>query len=89
MRSFRSFCFAGLLLSAAGCNSTPAPGTVLSSQVFPLPPDASVAQACTELCVAQGGDCVGFECQAQTTSDGGPGLLCEKTECGPPPTGHE
>jgi hypothetical protein len=90
MRSFRSIYLAGLVLWAAGCGSdpAPAPGTVLSSEAFAMPAGATLAQACGALCLADAGlGC--SECQAQSLSDGGPGLLCEKVECGPPATGHE
>jgi hypothetical protein len=90
MRPFRSTCPAALLLClfAAACSSSPSPGTVLSSQVFAMPPGATLTQACDDLCLGDAGlGC--FECQAQTLSSGGPGLVCEKVECGQPPTGHE
>ena len=33
--------------------------------------------------------CGDAACAYGLPDDGGPGLLCEKVECGPPPTGHE
>jgi hypothetical protein len=74
-------------LAAAGCS--PAPGTVLSSETFSIPPGASLSEACSDACPGDGG--VGcFDCTSTDLPDGG-GLvgLCERVECGQPPTGHE
>jgi hypothetical protein len=79
----------GLVLLAAGCSSaSPAPGTVLSSETFGIPPGMSLGEACSDACLGDGG--VGcFECTSTTLSDGGLAGLCERVECGPPATGHE
>jgi hypothetical protein len=88
MRSLRPTFLAGLVLLPGPCGGqVPAPGTVLSSEVVAIPPGTSLLQACEDLCTADAG--VGcFECHAQPLSDGSPGLLCERVECGAPPGGH-
>ena len=85
MRSFQAVLATILALSAAACG--PAPGSVLSSEIRAIPPGTPEDKACSELCVPDFSGC--SSCSMTTLPDGGPAVLCEVVECGPPPTTHE